>query len=89
MRSTKAIHAVERLKKRTANDGFAAVSLPGGLFYLIDRADTQGAKLSPPLPLEEFVAFVDAVSPAKPRKTSKLDLAFEEQIRRSKGHGDA
>ncbi|HTJ95561.1 MAG TPA: hypothetical protein VL424_20900 [Pararobbsia sp.] len=83
MRSTKAIHAVERLKQRTAHDGYAAVSLPGGLFYLIDRANAQ-AKLSPPLPLDDFVAFVDRVSPGKPRKVSKLDRAFEEQIRKSK-----
>ena len=85
MRSTKAIHAVERLKTRTGNTGFAAVSLPGGLFYLIDRADPQAAKLSSPLPLEDFVVYVDSVSPAKPRKVSKLDAAFEEQIRKSKG----
>ncbi len=85
MRSTKAIHAVERLKTRTGHASYAAVSLPGGLFYLIDRADPHMAKLSSPLPLEAFVEFVDSVSPAKPRRVSKLDAAFEEQIRKSKG----
>jgi len=85
MRSTKAIHAVERLKKRTSHAGYAAVSLPGGVFYLIDRSTPQSTKLSESLPLDDFVAFVDALSPAKPRKTSKLDVAFEEQIRKSRG----
>ncbi|RKP54626.1 hypothetical protein [Pararobbsia silviterrae] len=85
MRSTKAIHAVERLRKRSAHPDFAAVSLPGGLFYLIDRHDPDTPKLCPPLPVEAFVDFVDGLSPEKPRKTSKLDVEFEEQIRKSRG----
>ena len=34
MRSTKAIGAVERLKTRSGNANYAAISMPGGLFYL-------------------------------------------------------
>ncbi len=34
MRTTKATHAVERLKTRTGNPRYAAVSVPGDLFYL-------------------------------------------------------
>jgi hypothetical protein len=84
MRSTKAIYAVERLKTRSGHPGYAAVSLAGGLFYLADRSDETGAKLSQPLPVDAFVAFVDGFGPPKPRKASKLDIAFEEQIRKSR-----
>jgi hypothetical protein len=114
MRSTRATYAVERLKTRSGNTGYAAVSLSGGLFYLIDRdagkgadtsADTRAdatnvagdaqqiagkaaakspAKLCEPLPLDAFVAFVDGFGPPKPSKASKLDLAFEEQLRKSR-----
>jgi len=35
------------------------------------------------MPMDEFVAFVNACEPGKPRKVSKLDLAMEEQIGRS------
>jgi hypothetical protein len=83
MRSTKAISAVERLKTRTGNTQYAAVSLPGGYFYLIERTPEGTTKLSDPLPMDDFVAFVNAREPAKPRKVSKLDLAMEEQISRS------
>ncbi len=84
MRATQAIYAVERLKTRSGNTGYAAVSLAGGLFYLVDRHDDTGAKLSQPLPVDAFVSFVDGFGPARPRKASKLDLAFEEQIRKSR-----
>jgi hypothetical protein len=107
MRSTRATYAVERLKTRSGNTGYAAVSLSGGLFYLIDRGADKGAdasagrdvspettagkaaaknpaKLCEPLPLDAFVAFVDGFGPPKPSKASKLDLAFEEQLRKSR-----
>jgi hypothetical protein len=83
MRSTKAINAVERLKTRSSNPQYAAVSLSGGLFYLVDRSASGDQKVSTPLPMDDFVAFVNALKPEKPRKVSKLDLAMEEQIKRS------
>ncbi|BAN25251.1 hypothetical protein [Caballeronia insecticola] len=83
MRSTKAISAVERLKTRTGNAQYAAVSMPGGLFYLVERTAAGSTKLSEPMPMDAFVAFVNARDPAKPRKVSKFDLALEEQIGRS------
>ena len=83
MRSTKAISAVERLKTRSGNTQYAAVAMPGGFFYLVERAAEGSKKLSEPMPMDEFVAFVNAREPAKPRKVSKLDLAMEEQIGRS------
>ena len=83
MRSTKAINAVERLKTRSGNPHYAAVSLSGGLFYLVDRAASGVQKLSAPQTLDDFVAFVNALRPEKPRRVSKLDLAMDEQIKRS------
>ena len=85
MRSTKAINAVERLKTRSGNPQYAAaVSLSGGLFYLVDRSASGVPESSlTPLPMDDFVAFVNALKPEKPRKVSKLDLAMEEQIKRS------
>jgi len=85
MRTTRAIHAVERLKTRSGNTRYAAISLSGGVFYLVDRSSGADQKLCDPLPLDDFVKFVDEFGPRKPRKASKLDLAFEEQIRKSKG----
>jgi hypothetical protein len=83
MRSTKAISAVERLKTRSGNPHYAAVSMPGGYFYLIERTPDGPRKLSEPQPMDAFVAFVNNREPAKPRKVSKLDQAMEEQISRS------
>jgi hypothetical protein len=83
MRSTKAIAAVERLKTRSGNPQYAAVGMSGGLFYLVDKSADGDQKVCAPLPMDEFVTFVNAIQPAKPRKTSKLDLAMEEQIKRS------
>jgi hypothetical protein len=85
MRSTRAISAVERLKARSGKAGYAAVGLQGGRFRLIDRTDGVECEVGEPMPLEAFVAFVDALAPAKPKKASKLDEAFEAQIKRSKG----
>ncbi len=83
MRSTKAIGAVERLKTRSGNANYAAISMPGGYFYLIERSPEGAKKLSEPLPMDDFVAFVNACEPARPHKVSKLDVAMEEQISRS------
>ncbi|PCE25157.1 hypothetical protein BWP39_11570 [Paraburkholderia acidicola] len=84
MRTTRAIHAVERLKTRSGNPQYAAISLAGGVFFLVDRSSGNEVRLCEPLPLDDFVKFVDGVGPAKPRKASKLDIAFEEQIRKSR-----
>jgi hypothetical protein len=84
MRTTRAIHAVERLKTRSGNSRYAAIALSGGLFYLVDRSSGVDQKVSEALPLDEFVRFVDEFGPKKPRKASRLDLAFEEQIRKSR-----
>ena len=52
-----------------------------GLFYLIRSEATSTAQvLSEPMGLDEFVRFIDAFGPQKPRKISKLDAAFEKQL---------
>ena len=33
--------------------------------------------------MDDFVAFVNGIKPEKPRRVSKLDLAMDEQIKRS------
>ncbi len=85
MRTTRAIHAVERLKTRSGNPQFAAISLSGGLFYLVDKSGGSDKKVSDPLRSTTSSRFVDAYGPPKPRKASKLDIAFEAQIKKSKG----
>lgn len=82
MRSTKATAVVERLKRRSGHADYAVVMASGGVFYLVDRAK-DNARLSSALPLDDFVAFVDAYGPPKVMKRSKLDDAFEAQIKRS------
>ncbi|MGI4856936.1 MAG: hypothetical protein ACRYHA_08480 [Janthinobacterium lividum] len=83
MRSTRATAAVERLKARSGHSLYAVVMVSGGLFYLVDRAQGDDA-LSPRLPLDDFVTFVNAFGPAQPVRRSKLDDAFEAQLRRTK-----
>ena len=83
MRSTRAVGAVERLKARSGVAGYTMMVLPQGLFHLALR-DAAGIpqKLGMPLPLDDFVKFVDAYGPQKPQRISKLDVAFEQQLRR-------
>lgn len=83
MRSTRASAAVERLKARSGDASYSMIGLPDGLFYLVRRSG-EGApeKLGEALPLDDFVKFVNAVAPGKPRKVSKLDVAFERQLTR-------
>lgn len=83
MRSTRATAAVERLKARSGHPLYAMVMVSGGLFYLVDRALADAA-LSPRLPLDGFVAFVNAFGPAQAVRRSKLDDAFEAQLRRTR-----
>ena len=79
MRSTRASAAVERLKRRSDNPGFSVAMVSGGLFYLLDRTNGD-QKCCDPLPLDNFVTFVDKFGPLTPVKRSKLDVAFEAQI---------
>ena len=81
MRSTRATAAVERLKERSGNDAYAMVRTADESFYLVDNSG-EGAPvvLCERLQLDEFVTFVKAYGPQKPRRQTKSDIAFEKQL---------
>lgn len=84
MRSTRASAAVERLKRRSGNNDFSMVRSADGLFHLTlftDNGDME--RLSPSLEQDEFVAFVNAFGPQEVKRVSKLDVAFEKQLKGS------
>lgn len=82
MRSTRATAAVARLKSRSGNKAYSMILASNGMFSLVLGSDdgappvAQGA----PLPMEEFVKFVDGFGPQTPRRATKNDLAFEAQL---------
>ena len=80
-RSTRASAAVERLKARSGNRQYSMVRSGDELFCLVQASGTAApVKLSEPLALDDFVKFVDAFGPQKPKRVSKFDLAFEKQL---------
>jgi hypothetical protein len=81
-RSTRASAAVDRLKRRSGNAGWSMARTGDGLFFLSERPGAP--PLSPPLELDEFVAFVDKLGPQVERRVSKNDVAFEKQLVRKK-----
>ena len=81
MNSTKATGAIERLNARAGTRQYSMARTAGEMFYLLQRTPEHPAeKLCEPLPLDEFVAFVNAYGPQKPKRVSKLDTAFEKQL---------
>jgi hypothetical protein len=81
-RSTRASAAVDRLKRRSGNAGWSMARTGDGLFFLSERPGAP--PMSPPLELDEFVAFVDKLGPQVERRVSKNDVAFEKQLVRKK-----
>lgn len=81
MRSTRATAAIERLKFRAANTGYSLVLRADGLLQLT-LASEAGVleKIGMPLPLDEFVAYVNTYGPQIPRRMTKSDIAFEKQL---------
>jgi hypothetical protein len=89
MRSTKATGAIERLNTRTGTRQYSMGRTASELFFLLQRSpDSPAEKLCEPLPLDEFVAFVNAYGPQKPKRISKLDTAFEKQLVKKTGSGE-
>ena len=85
MRSTRATAAVERLKARTSNPDYSLILGADGQFQLILANDTgQAEKIGAPVPLDEFVAFVNGYGPQIPRRMTKSDVAFEKQLVKKK-----
>ena len=83
MRSTRATAAVERLKVRSGNKQYSTARAADEQFYLVLNSGAAApTRLCDPLPLDEFVKFVDSFGPQKPKRVSKLDVAFEKQLTR-------
>ncbi|MGB6053988.1 MAG: hypothetical protein WBG17_01980 [Burkholderiaceae bacterium] len=83
MRSTKASAALERLKRRSGEPRYSMVRTADERFYLVLKEGPAPARLCEPLPLDEFVAFVNGYGPQDaPRRVTKNDLAFERQLRK-------
>jgi hypothetical protein len=79
-RTTRASSAVERLKERSGNAGYSMIRTGSGHFTLSEKPGAP--PLCPPLELDEFVAFVNGLGPQKVRRVSKLDVAFEQQLKK-------
>ena len=77
-RSTRASSAVDRLKRRTGHTGYSMARTSDGLFSLSEMPGSP--PLAAPMELDDFVAFVNGISPGPPRRVSKLDVAFEKQL---------
>ncbi len=89
MRSTRASAAIERLKRRTGEEGYSMVRRADGMFLLVrNRTDGPQEKLSEALEQDAFVAFVNSVGPQTPKRVSKFDLAFEKQLSARKPQDD-
>jgi hypothetical protein len=80
-RSTRASNALVRLKERSGNQGYSMTITGSGHFYLSETPD--GPPLCPPMELDDFVAFVNAQGPQKAKRVSKLDVAFEKQLKKN------
>lgn len=80
MRSTKASAAIERLNKRSGLRYSMTLS-SNGMFCLVLKDETgEAERLSEPMQMEDFVAFVNAYGPQTPKKVSKLDIEFSKQL---------
>ena len=85
MRSTRAASAIERLNQRAETKQYSMLRTSDERFQLIQRvAGSPMQKLSEALELDEFVAFVNGYGPQKPKRVSKLDVAFEKNMRNKK-----
>jgi hypothetical protein len=81
-RSTRASAAVDRLKRRTGNQGYSMARTGDGLFFLSERPGAPA--LCEPLELDQFVAFVNSLGPQVERRMTKNDIAFEKQLVKKK-----
>ncbi|WP_343730395.1 hypothetical protein [Duganella sp.] len=79
-RATKATSAVDRLKRRTGNQKYSMSVTGSGHFFLSEGAGNP--PLCAPMELDDFVAFVNGIEPPAPKRVSKLDIAFEKQLKK-------
>jgi len=82
MRSTRASAALDRLKRRSGNPLYSMAMRPDGTFTLMlaPEAGAPAVAQGEPLPLDEFVVFVEKQGPQKVQRVSKNDVAFEKQL---------
>ena len=81
MRSTKASAAIDRLKRRSGNTLYSMTLSSHGMFCLVLPNDKGVSdRLCEPMPIDEFVAFVNAYGPIIAKRVSKLDIAFQKQL---------
>jgi hypothetical protein len=82
MRSTKASSAVERLRARSGNPDYSMSVRADGLFVLrLLSAEGSSMPVGEPLPMDEFVRFVNGIKAQAPKRESKLDVAFRTQLK--------
>jgi len=98
MRSTRASAAIDRLKRRSGNDNYSMAMTSNGLFSLVlasdETADNQAgnasnnkpSRLCEPMQMDDFVTFVNAYGPQTPKRVSKIDVAFNEQLAKSRSN---
>lgn len=80
-RSTKASAAIDRLKRRSGIEQYSMTFSSNGLFCLVlSTGGGESSRLCEPMPLDDFVAFVNAYGPQKPKRVSKLDVEFSKQL---------
>ncbi|MFL9927559.1 hypothetical protein PQR62_25020 [Herbaspirillum lusitanum] len=85
MRSTRAASAIERLNSRAETRQYSMLRTSDERFQLVQRvAGAPMEKLSEALELDDFVKFVNAFGPQKARRVSKLDVAFEKNMKNKK-----
>lgn len=83
-RTTKASNAVLRLKQRS-NAPYSMINLSDGRFCLSLADDNnEHQHVCEPLDIDAFVQFVNNLEKQAPRKMSKLDIAFEEKLKKAK-----
>jgi hypothetical protein len=83
MRTTRASNAVLRLKQRVPSKQYSMLTMSDGRLCLtLSNEDKSVAKLNEPLELDAFVSFVNGIESKAPRKQSKLDIAFEKQLKK-------
>ena len=80
MRSTRATAAVARLNQRSEGRNYLMVMTGSGLFLLRERVDGSDRELSPAMPLDDFVNFVNAQGPQQAPRITKNDAAFARQL---------
>ena len=84
-RSTKASAAIDRLKRRSSNALYSMTMTSGAMFCLVLPSEAGDLiRLCEPMMMDDFVAFVNAYGPQTPKRVSKLEVAFSEQLAKSR-----